>query len=494
MELDFPRGPWQRLFKGEWSGTEVHLFKNPESHTLTAVEDREDGELQGFVLFLNKYFVVAGDVSKLNTELGGYSLLFEENYPTQKGRFFSLSTGPQYTKPETKKIDAKVEEMFQNVHEKEKKLQELSKKYQVDLTELKNISEEEESLLFKRPVLLPALLTGKEEKEIEPEKGKLLLGKKQDGLKAEETIDKFKATTIIGEEKQRQKAIHLLLENCVLAGVNGVIFDDSNRFKSLSSPNPKFPHQEYPGLQPIGLPVRNLKPGEIQIDLNQLDKKAFREVINVPDEENEYAGKKTAEMIDEIISNDKKLKSLKDIEEELTAVKEDVKTFHKYRGVRWMKVLNQIYPDFMDGEMDLRSMVSAYLQSMGTVIRIDTSALPSNLKRAFAYSFLKTLYEENKQEGFQKRLRALVILPHAKTYTPAKPTERLNENILEILTNANSYGIGYAVGAKNEINIYQPLLKETTLRQDFVKDNQVAVKKKEGKPYRVNLRPYLTQD
>lgn len=493
MEIDFPRGPWQRVFEGEWSGTRVHLFKNPDRYTLTTVEDREAGELKGLVLFLNKYFIVSGNVSRLNTELGGYSILLEENFPARKGRFFAISTGPEYTEPKTKEVDEKVEELFHVIKDKQKKLYELSKSHEVDLTELKNASQEEEELLFNRPSLLPALLMSREEKQERRVGKKVLLGKKLDGTKAEETIDKFRSTAVIGDRDRRRKAIQVLLENCVLSGVNGVILDDFNEHTGLASPNPRFPHDEYPEVQPIGLPLRTLKPGKIQIDLNLLDKKSFREIIHVPDEDEEYQGKKAAEMIDNIIESEYELNGLKDIEEKLMIMKEDVKKFHKYRGVRWMKVINQEYPDFMDGKMDLKSMVSTYLQSMGSIIRIDTSALPSNMKRAFAYSFLQTLYGENKEEGFKKGLRAIIILPNSKVYTPSNPTTRLHEKILEVLTDANAYGVGYALGAEDKVDIYPPLLEEATLTQEFVEEDEVAVKPDEGKPYRVKLRPFLTE-
>lgn len=397
MELDMPRGPWKEVFHGNWGKNKIFLFKNPDLYTITAVEDREEGELQGFVLFLNKYYVVAGNLSRLNTELGGYSTLLEKNMPTKKGRFFTISTGPEYVEPETEKIDSKVEEMFYSLKEKDKKLYELSKAHEVDLTELKHSGEE--SILFNRPNLINALLNPKREEKFK--KGatgqKILLGKKLDGRKAEEDINSFQSSIVIGEEDQLERAMHVLLENCVLSGVNGVIFDDSKRYTNLSSPNMEFPHHEYPDLQPIGMPVRNLEPGEVQINLRHLDSKGFREIINIPRGEKteaEYAGETTAKIVDRII-NEKEPRSLKDIEKELlsTEGRAEVEKFHRYRGIRWMKVMNQIYPDFIDGETDLKSLVSAYLQSMGSIIRIDTSILPPEMKRAFTYSFTKKLYE-----------------------------------------------------------------------------------------------------
>ncbi len=497
MEIDFPRGPWKEIFKGEWTKNKIFLFKNPDLYTITAVEDREDGELQGFVLFLNKYYAAAGNVSRMNTELGGYSTLIEKNQPTKKGRFFTISTGPNYVEPKTKEIDAKVEEMFYELKEKDKKLYELSKAHEVDLTELKNAGEEEEELLFSKPNLINSLLQPKTTKEeVESTGQQILIGKKLDGRKAEENINNFKSTVIIGKEERRKKAIHILLENCVLSGVNGVIFDDSNKYNDLSSPNMEFPHQAYPNLQPIGMPVRNLEPGEIQVNLNHMDSKSFREIINLPkgEKQEEYPGKTTGEIMDRII-NKKELRSLKDVEKHLMDIKErkeEVEKFHRYRGIRWTKVINQVYPDFIDGKMDLKSLVSAYLQSMGTVIRIDTSMLPPEMKRAFTYSFLKTLYEENKQEGFTKRLRAMVIMPKGEIHVPKNPNQRLQEKTLEVLTDADAYGIGYAIGTEKEVNIYPPLKEKASMIQEFTGRKETAIQPKERKPYRVKLRPYLT--
>jgi len=496
MELDFPRGPWKEIFQGDWTGNKIFLFKNPDLYTITVVEDREEGELQGLVLFLNKYYVVAGNLSKLNTELGGYSTLMEKNMPTKKGRFFTISTGPEYVEPETEEIDSKIEEMFYSLKEKDKKLYELSKAHEVDLTELKHSGEE--SILFNRPNLINGLLhpQRKEERDIKTTGQKILIGKKLDGRKAEEDINNFQSSILIGREEQLERAIHVLLENCVLSGVNGIIFDDSERYTNLSSPNMEFPHHEYPDLQPIGMPVRNLEPGEVQVNLRHLDSKGFREIINVPKKEKtegEYVGDTTARIVDRII-NEKEPRSLKDIEKELlsTEGRAEVEKFHRYRGIRWMKVMNQVYPDFIDGETDLKSLVSAYLQSMGSIIRIDTSVLPPEMKRAFAYSFTRTLYEENKQEGFTQRMRAMVIMPKGEIHAPKEPTERIQENTLEVLTDANAYGIGYVLGTRDKLDIYKPLIKKASMVQKFTGKKQVAIQPKERKPYRVNLRPYLT--
>ncbi len=492
MELDFPRGPWKQIFEGNWSETHLHLFRNPEKYTLTVVEDvNEKGELGGLVLFLNKYFLVSGDISQLSTELEGYSMVFEENFPTKKGRFLALSTGPKYALPEPSKVDEKVEEMFHIIKERNKKFYELSKVYGVDATELKNASKEKERLLFNRPILLPATLMGKEAEEVEIKGNKVLLGRNINGNKAEEVINSFKSTVVVGGES-REKAFHVLLENCVLSGVTGVIFDDTHEYDNLSSPNVQFPHHKYPELQPIGMPVRNLHPGEVQINLNHLDKKSFREIINIPEGDEEYQGKKATELIDEVIINDKKLESLKDIEEEIMTIEEDVEGFQRYRAIRMIKVLNQVYPDFMGGETDLKSLISTYLQSMGTIIRIDTSALPSNMKKALVYSFTNTILLENKREGFKERLRTIIALPNGKPYVPKKVTQRLQEKLLEVLTEANTYGIGYAVGINNKIDIYQPILGEANVLMEEVSENEFAVKTSDKKPYRVHLRPYLT--
>ncbi len=95
--------------------------------------------------------------------------------------------------------------------------------------------------------------------------------------------------------------------------------------------------------------------------------------------------------------------------------------------------------------------------------------------------------------GFKKKLRAIVMLPKGNIYTPSEPRERLQEKILEVLTHANDYGIGYMIGAENEIDLYEPLVNESTIKGKFANNEEIGIKPRKGKPYRVKLRPYLTQ-
>lgn len=483
MEQKLPHGPWKEIFYGEWTGYNINLYENPDKLTLILIYDKgKERETKGVIVLLNKYFVVEGDPSKFAEGLGGYSLVFGKYHPTFKTTYLIIGSGPQYSEEEI--VSETVDKAFSIVEKKSEEVMEKSKTFGVNVTELKHAKEEFSARLFSEPTLLPGLVF-RETPEKVAEKG-VILGKKLDGSMAEENIRNFMSTVVVGKDEQVIQNMYVVLENCVLSGITGIVFDNFESFKNMGSPNTSFNYEEFPNLQPIGMPLKNLEPGQVSIDLNMIDSKSFREILGVPEKEGEYTGKIAGDVMDDVIEK-KGFKKLSDLEEKLLSIQEEEKRFHVYRAIRWVKILEKMYPDLFGGKLDPRGIVSTYLKSMGSIVRINTKGLPLKMQKLLIYSTMRSLQEEAASRG----IRAIICIPDAKKIVSKKPKGEMDIRILEVFSRTGE-GVGFCIGADHDIDINPEIVHDASMRITYVSGNEAAVKIRGGRPYRVKIRPRLS--
>lgn len=490
--MKLPYGPWKEIFAGVWAGYDTALFENPEKVTILVVFDRAGDKLKGLLLVMNRYFVVEGDAGPLAAALGGHSLVFEKNQPSGKIKYLAASSGPHYASPEPDAVNTTADAAFRVLQEQTELAIETASTRGVQMTELRLAGEDALKKLFTEPIVLPGLMVSGTRPGM-PTAPKVVLGRKITGEEAEESIDSFASTVIFGEAAQRRRAVQVLLENCVLSGVVAVVFDSEGAYANMTAPNRDFPYDRYPDLQPIGMPIKTLLPENLKIDLNLMDRNMFREAMGLVPSEGEYEGKAAGELIDAALDSlRKQMRSLENIEEKLFTVKEENKMFHVYRAIRMLRVQRRAWPELFDGHMDVKAIVPQYFRTMGAIMRVDISKLPENLQMSLIYSALRSFYEHFKEEGYGKQLRAMIFIPHAANLAPVEPETKLQQGILEALSECADHGVGCCLGVNHDIDLNSDITATATLRLDFIKADEIAVKESMSRPYRMELRPSLS--
>jgi len=261
----------------------------------------------------------------------------------------------------------------------------------------------------------------------------------------------------------------------------------------MASPNKNFDYKSFPDIQPIGMPLKNIGIDEVGIDLNMLAPEMFREVIGIVPGEKEYFGKIAAELIDEVLDRKKgQLKSLADLEEGLLTIKEEVKKFHIYKAIRMLKVMEMSYPGLFGGKVDLTLLISPYLKSIGSVVRIDTSNLPEEVRTAFMYAVMTSLYRKYKEELATKEVKIISFVIDGDRIAPPHPETSLQKGMLATLTDCNKYGVGFCIGAGNEADITPEIADNATIKLEAVTETEIAVKETHSRPYRMRMRPNLS--
>ncbi|MEM0372700.1 MAG: hypothetical protein QXO69_02565 [archaeon] len=491
MTKDYYGGPWKEIFSGKWGGYDVEIHENPEKYTLIQILEKQGEKTTGLISILNRYFVAEGNITALLEHSKGYSFVIEKHQPGFSATYVSISSGPAYSTPEnaSKTIEAelgKIEKMAEELNEK-------SKAFRVTLVELKNTEKKYWEKLFSEPILLPALMTGKKTTPAERVSGIALLGKKITGEFAEENMKSFARTVLIGPEEQLENLMKVVMENCVLNGVNVIAFDENDTFTRMSVPNNSFDSKTYPSLQPIGMPVKSMKPGEVKIDLNLMNAKMMREIIGVEEKQGDYLGKTAAELIDEVITkNSGSLRSLEDVEESLLKITAEEKKYHIYKAVRWTRVLKNVFPEWFGGKMETRDISPQYARTMGSITRVDLKNVPQNVKRAFVYSVMRSLFENFKQEKAAGELKVTCALINGEQYAPANPVTELQKSLLELMAYASDIGVGYCFGATHETDLFKGAVDSSSMKIEFVGRTEVAIKEENSRPYRATIRPRLS--
>lgn len=494
IKLDLPFGPWREIFSGAWGEYDVSMSENPDRLTLTIIYDKERDKVTGMVFILDKFFTAEGDPTRLSGALGGYNVVFEKIYPAFKKKYFVVSSGPKYSKADKEEMDSALQEIFDLIEDQSERANELAKSFEVSLVELKYAKEEDVAKLFSEPILMPALSVPRAgEKTAAKIMAKTLLGKKSTGEKAEENVQSFLSTVVIGSKQDRKNMVHVIAENCVLSGVTTVIFDDEKAYERMATPNKAFDYKAFPDIQPIGMPLKSVTTREVGIDLNLLTPEMFREVLGIEAKGKDYAGKVAADMIDLVLHEGKgQTNSLQDLEERLLNIKEEVKKFHIFKAIRMLKVMELAYPDFFGGRVDLTLFISPYLKSIGSVVRIDMSNLPEEIKAAFMYSVITSLYMKYKEEMATKEVKVISFLVDGDKLAPIKPDTNLQKGMIATLADCNKYGVGFCLGAEHETELNSDIAENATIKLEMISDNEIAVRETHSRPYRMNMRPNLS--
>ena len=460
--MNLPNGPWKDVFKGDWSGYEIEVKENPDKMILTLIYEKEKS---GVVTLLNRFYAAQGNVSKLLKDFKNYSIILEKQFPTHNSLFFSLSTGPRYTSLEM--LNESVEDAFKKIEFDHEKLNERTKVYAVNLTELRYAEKKTQKDLFSDPLLLPGLLMKKTaELQTVTADVKVSLGNKITGGKAEEEMQSFLNTMIIGNETQLKRAVHVILENAVLSGKTGIVFDYDDSYSKMNYPNKEFDYDEYKDTQPIGMPIKHLKPEELKIDLNVFNENTLLEVFGLDKAE---IAKETTNLITQIFNKNKgSIQSLEDLEEKLMTITIEAKKFHVYRAIRWIRIIGKQYPEYFSGKLNLSSLIPSYVRTMGSVVRVDAKDKPTIIKKAIFYSLIKSLLKEFQEQAASNQIKVIACLLDANKFIPANPKKEIDVKITETVSKALEYGIGFCGGTESEVDLFSELSEKASIKVNFV--------------------------
>ena len=495
--LDLNHGPWEQVFSGQWQGHEVDFYQNPDKWTMLMIVDKEQEQDQarGILIQLTKYFTFKGMPESLVAAMGGTTLVFEKTTPSFKANYLAISSKARYAKPSQDSIHEMIEENFAELREKSEQIIESSTSYKVDLVELKNESEEIQAHLFVTPDILTGIMTSESSgvtTQVAPAKttndAVVLMGMNKAGEPAELIAQSFLTTIVYGKSQEIKRATHVAIESCILSNVMVVVYDDTNYFERIKTPNKNFDKEHYPTLQPIGMPVKTIAPDEVGINTKLITQDMLKEILMINDKSEQ--GQRAFDHI--AYYYDQTKTTWDDLIRGIQQEQDPKKLFDARRAVRFLNLYKQLYPNYFKNETDTSLLISAYTKSTAQVIRIPTDAMNTPLKKATMLTIISALNDYYKGHQSSTALKLLHAIPDAGSLLPPNDSTHLGTALTSAYAQAKKIGIGFLLGLTLDQSINAQIKNEQTLYMEFVTPQEVAMKTKNGNPQRITLRPPLS--
>lgn len=488
--LQLPYGPWKSVLTGVWIDKQVAYYENPDKKVLISIFDRRGEDIKGILMMLTKFFVVKGDSSNMADTLKRNITLIEKHSPTFKANYLAVSTTPQYVSFEPGKIIDTTQALYEELEGESAAVVNMSTKYGITLTELKYAEEKYVKRLLGDPLVIPSIVVRKPSADgvsVSTKEGKVKLGLKKDSSLATELISSFALTLITGgEEIMRRHTAHVIMEDCVLNGISGVLFDTGNNYAKLDTPNPDTSQYERykMNVEPIGMPVRKFKPGDdIFIDLTLLDKGLFADVAGTG------ADSAEGELIGKVLEQHR-IKNLKELEESIMKIAGEENKYYAARAVRIAKLLGNRYPKTFDGQIDPKEVVAPWLKRMGRVAVIDMKGFDKDTVKGIIYTVLKTLYEHYRKEQAGSETKVFMVIEIEDIAYEA--SSRLDREIRHLAKAVNDYGVAVCMTPSKDADISKELKQEATMKIQMLNANEAAASERTGRPYKVYIRPSLS--
>ena len=166
------------------------------------------------------------------------------------------------------------------------------------------------------------------------------------------------------------------------------------------------------------------------------------------------------------------------------------KKFHSYRAIRWIRILDKVFPNCFWWKLEPKRLIAPYLKTMGSIIRVDLKGAPLHIKKGFIYSTLRSLYEEYSSR--QLSTRVIGIVPFANKYVPHGTKKSIDLAILDVLNKCEQYGVNYCLSTEHEIDMNSEVVKTASMKIEYISGDEAAVKEKSKRPYRVKIRARLS--
>ncbi len=472
--LSLPNGPWNPILTGDWGGIKVTYYENPDKEILILVFDKKGERILGVVMLLARFFIPDRSSPQLADALEGNAIYLKKKTPTKKTDYIAVVTDPVYAEFKAPVITRTFNQLWTALQEETGKLRELARKNNVMLTELKNANEEQIHDVLGEPLALPTAIIRKpgERTILEIKTGKLNLGTKLTGERAEEPVQNLILSVVTG--KILGRILQVLIEESVLNGVTVVLYDETGAFENINKPNPSMNDFEKFGLsQPMGMPTRTMEPGvETFIEVNLFSGEFLADLFGL--------GKDCIPVLEEA------MKSEPDNLEELEKAIES-KTMKKYvdeRVLRALKLIEREFGELFKGKNDAREILAPWLKKMGRVTYIKLSEIPEEFKDGIIYSVTKAIHRFLKSEIPKGELQSLSLV----RYNPESKIFKENEKTLKVLT---SYGHGVIFYSRDDLEMDEELRDNAKIKIHALDEKNAVVISHGHKEYRVKVRPTL---
>ena len=494
MEFRVRNGPWEKIFSGNLEGFEVEMSSNSDGLILVSVLEKENDKIKGAVIELFKVFYAEGSIEDFIETLPKEATVLFKHEPKETIKFLLLSSSPSYVQYKENSFCDEAEDLMEKLKTSSSMIQDFSKAYDLQLTELNKTPERIKSSFFSQPMLVPLLgpkeIPTEDSRETPTKsvsKGTVMLGLTKANTMIKEPLELMMKTTVFGSTpKDRKHVIHLIAEGALIKSTPTIIFDWDKSFLGLNKPNPeeKLLRDYHTDLEPMGFPIKHFTRENLNIDLKLISVKGLLELIGMKDGEEQQI---ISRLIKETKSN-----SLEDLISAAQKVnlRDESKITNKYRTIRILSIIQNKYKGLFQGNNEIKELSKNRGESIGRASIIHMEGLDQIASTLLIHNILKELYLEYSKS--KAKINSMVLLPEIKPVLDSKNKTIYSTEIIELLDKLKSVGVGFALSSDRPIDLRKEVMKISEAEIFLINRNDVGVKVAKSKQFRIKLRPALS--
>lgn len=493
MQFKVREGPWENISEGKFQGHEAEIYLNPEEVLLSIIFETENGKRLGALIQFFKIFSAKGNLEGFVETLPRNVIALNIHSEQQTFKFLILDSGIDYSSLKEEEFQEKTDKLLKKLKKSSEMTQDVAKAYDLELTELKECSNEEKEAFYSMPLVNLIVSPVTERKPIWKESvtgvGEIIVGLTKEGNLVKEPLSLFQRIIVSeGERNARMLLVRVLLESVLLSKTPAIIIDWNGEFSGLSVPTEKIEElKEYKvELEPAGFPLKEFRlMDDLKVNLHAVNAEGMCEVLGLGE------GRIRTAIVELI----KKNKDAKIIPQLINAAKrsgmQNLSKFEQNKVFRVLNLFEHRYPGMLDGENNVEELAKHWAKSLGRASIISLKELDEREALLLIDSLLNEL--KNTYSG-KKGLNAVIVLPEAERILQRRQKQnKIIEDIQKNLLTLEESGIGYILETTTLNELEQEIEKNALAIAKVVKENDVGIQVKGRKSYRVSIRPSLSK-
>ncbi|MBU1120289.1 MAG: hypothetical protein ABIE23_03970 [archaeon] len=500
MDFKLREGPWNKLFQGNYQGFEVEIHSNPESVLIVTVLERKKEKIEGAVIELFKVFAVEGELEDFVDTFPREAMVLIKHEPKSSLKYFLVSSTPSYAKYKEEEFCNETEKLLKKLKESARTIKDVSRAYDLSLTELHEAGEKFRAAFFSQPLMAPLITpTAREETGYEPidlserkriGKGEVILGVTRGNVVVKEPLELLCRTTIFGSTTlDRKHAIHIIAEGGLISNVAVVLFDWDESFNGLNTPsNDLASLQKYKvNFEPIGFPIRDFKAMDLKVDLNLISVSGTMELFGV-------RGEEEAKFITSLIKEGK-VDSIEELAKRArkSQLLDESKAGVKNRTIRILRLIDLRHPKLFGGKNEINEISKNWAKAIGRAGIIHLEGIERRAATLLIHNLLKGIFLHYDAMRKTKGVNALILLPEIKIILSAENPSLMEKEIMELLKKFKEVGVCFALSSDRPGDLLREVITLSETEIFILSRADVGVRMSRSKQYRIMMRPGLSQ-
>jgi|GEM_PF-2841578 len=489
--INYPNGPWKTVFDGTFDDYPLRILFSKEGLIITEILNEDKTKA---IVSISSVLGVKGDVESFSETLTKSNILLMVHTEKDTDKFFVLTQKAEFINSDDAEAKNLVIEQTKTLEKNMKVVKDIAKSYELKIQTFSELEKSTQSQLFTNPITFATIASNtklgahiqntlvSESKQVRAENQINIGFHKTTNEKSFEQISLFAKTLVIyGEDKQAKNHIQsVITEEFALNDINVLLFTFDKNTENMKYPNDN-DAQVRAKLQtdPIGFPIALTTPNKESLfaDLKEISAAQFCELYALNSNEN------TTKIISYTIDkyHPGNLDTLYSKLEKYEPT-EEITKYDVLLSQRLIETIRQKYSDLYQGEYNTENYTEVWSQKMGKVNIILLKEDNTITNTVIVHNIIKKLYKTDKPIA--------IVLPFADDLL-SKELNGMQTEILNLIKqNKKKF---FVLFTPKEVDLNSELIKNAATIIQSTGDNDIALKVKDTKPYRVELRPTLSK-